>query len=236
MFAGKSFRYQRMSRWWFVLLTQFVGMLACSLGQCMAGLCTTFETFIVCQGLVFGIGECSSQELCRYWLTFEGLGLVSRDLRIPTLIGDMLTHIFSYIPDSSPFPATARPLVRSQTQSCTSKRASPVLLSTLQPTNRSQGLANSGSGLGGLILSNTTRLMIDRLSVKYSLIINGAVSAGVLIPCILLMKPRQKETGARSEPLQVSWLVHRGFVWVWIWGGLASTSHGLRKCLRKPPG
>lgn len=35
----------------------FTGMLACSLGQCLAGLCTTFETFIVCQGLVFGIGE-----------------------------------------------------------------------------------------------------------------------------------------------------------------------------------
>lgn len=85
-----------------------------------------------------------------------------------------------------------------------------------------QGLANSGSGLGGLILSNTTRLLIDRLSVKYSLIINGAISAGVLTPCILLMKPRQKESGARSEPLQVSWLVHRGFMWVWIWGGLAS--------------
>jgi MFS family permease len=33
-----------------------LGMLACSLGQCMAGLCTTFNTFIVCQGFVFGVG------------------------------------------------------------------------------------------------------------------------------------------------------------------------------------
>jgi MFS-type transporter involved in bile tolerance (Atg22 family) len=38
-------------------LLSFTGMLACSLGQCMAGLCTTFDTFIVCQGLVFGIGK-----------------------------------------------------------------------------------------------------------------------------------------------------------------------------------
>lgn len=38
------------------------------------------------------------------------------------------------------------------------------------------------------------------------------------------MKPRLKESGARSEPLQVSWLAHRGFIWVWIWGGLASES------------
>jgi hypothetical protein len=38
-------------------LLSFTGMLACSLGQCMAGFCTTFNTFIVCQGLVFGVGK-----------------------------------------------------------------------------------------------------------------------------------------------------------------------------------
>jgi MFS family permease len=38
-------------------LLNVTGMLACSLGQCMAGLCTTFNTFIVCQGLVFGVGK-----------------------------------------------------------------------------------------------------------------------------------------------------------------------------------
>ena len=31
-------------------------MLACSLGQCMAGLCRSFGAYIACQGLVFGIG------------------------------------------------------------------------------------------------------------------------------------------------------------------------------------
>jgi hypothetical protein len=36
------------------------------------------------------------------------------------------------------------------------------------------------------------------------------------------MKPRLQISGARSEPLQVSWLVHRGFVWVWLWGWFAS--------------
>jgi hypothetical protein len=41
-------------------LLSFTGMLACSLGQCMAGLCTTFNTFIVCQGLVFGVGKQSN--------------------------------------------------------------------------------------------------------------------------------------------------------------------------------
>lgn len=59
--------------------------------------------------------------------------------------------------------------------------------------------------------------------MRYSLIANGAISAGILFPCILLMKPRLKESGALSEPLQLSWIVHRGFVWVWLWGGLASS-------------
>jgi len=86
-----------------------------------------------------------------------------------------------------------------------------------------QGIANGGSGLGGLIFANTTRVLIERLSVKYSLIVNGAISAGVLVPCILLMKPRLQSRGARTEPLQASWIIHRGFIWVWIWGGFAST-------------
>ena len=38
-------------------LLNITGMLACSLGQCMAGLCTSFNTFIVCQGLIFGVGK-----------------------------------------------------------------------------------------------------------------------------------------------------------------------------------
>ena len=31
-------------------------MVACNLGQCMAGLCRSFGAYIACQGLVFGIG------------------------------------------------------------------------------------------------------------------------------------------------------------------------------------
>jgi MFS family permease len=42
-----------------------LGMLACSLGQCMAGLCTTFNTFIVCQGFVFGVGKQSCIRNCQ---------------------------------------------------------------------------------------------------------------------------------------------------------------------------
>jgi hypothetical protein len=32
------------------------GIVACSLGQCMAGICRSFGAYIACQGLIFGIG------------------------------------------------------------------------------------------------------------------------------------------------------------------------------------
>lgn len=134
----------------------------------------------------------------------------------------MLSYCIS---DVGSLPAITSALVRSKAKSCTSKQSTHKEVPYQIKANHHQGLANSGSGLGGLILSNTTRLLIDRLSVKYSLIVNGAISAGILIPCILLMKPRQRESDARSEPLQVSWLVHRGFMWVWIWGGFASMTY-----------
>jgi len=32
------------------------GAICICLGQCLAGICTHFYTFMVCQGIVFGIG------------------------------------------------------------------------------------------------------------------------------------------------------------------------------------
>lgn len=37
-------------------LAEKEGMVCIVLGQCMAGICTTFGGFIACQGVVFGIG------------------------------------------------------------------------------------------------------------------------------------------------------------------------------------
>ncbi|WVR06169.1 hypothetical protein IAU60_003199 [Kwoniella sp. DSM 27419] len=83
-----------------------------------------------------------------------------------------------------------------------------------------QGIATAGSGLGGLILSNTTRLIIDRISVKWALIINGCISLAFLVPSVILLKGRHKAVGARQAPLEVKWLWHPGFMWVWLWGAL----------------
>ena len=51
-------------------------------------------------------------------------------------------------------------------------------------------LANSGSGAGGLIFSNLTRVMIEKTSLRYAFILNGCVSVAVLIPCIILMRSK----------------------------------------------
>lgn len=87
-----------------------------------------------------------------------------------------------------------------------------------------QGIANSGSGLGGLILANTTRAALQNLGVKWALIINGLASLVVMTPAVLLMKGRHKAVKARSQAFEKRWLWHPGFVWVWLWGSFTSRS------------
>lgn len=82
----------------------------------------------------------------------------------------------------------------------------------------SQGIAAAGSGLGGLVLSNITRVTLERLGVKWSLIINGLISLVVLTPCALLLKSRHKKVGSRVATFQLKWFVHPGYVWVLLWG------------------
>ena len=79
------------------------------------------------------------------------------------------------------------------------------------------GLAASGTGLGGVILSNTTRVIIERVSLKWAYIINGLISLAVLIPCIILIKSRSKLIDAKFETLKWSYFVHPGLVYIWIW-------------------
>ncbi|WRT67573.1 uncharacterized protein IL334_004545 [Kwoniella shivajii] len=88
-----------------------------------------------------------------------------------------------------------------------------------------QGIATSGSGLGGLILSNTTRLIIDRINVKWALIINGIISLVCLVPAIILLKGRHKAIGARQAPLELKWLWHPGFLWVWLWAAFTMMAY-----------
>jgi sugar phosphate permease len=87
-----------------------------------------------------------------------------------------------------------------------------------------QGLAASGSGLGGLVLANTTRAALEHLGVKWALIINGAISGIVLFPAIALLKGRHKAVGARSAPYEAKWFLHPGFIWVLLWAFFASES------------
>ncbi|KIR35552.1 hypothetical protein I352_01827 [Cryptococcus deuterogattii MMRL2647] len=143
-----------------------IGTVCIVLGQCMAGICHSFGTFLVCQGIVFGIGL--------------GMTLVP--------VQPLVAHWFH------------------------------------RRLALAQGLAASGSGLGGLILSNTTRILLEKLSVKWALIINGCISLVLLLPGLLLLRGRHKVIGARQAPLELKWLWHGGFLWVWLWGVFCSKS------------
>ena len=98
----------------------------------------------------------------------------------------------------------------------------------------SQGFANGGSGLGGLIFANTTRLALERLGVKWALIINGCISLVVLLPVVFLLKGRHKALQTRSMSLELKWFVHPGFVWILLWACFCSGSCFLHSCLSLP--
>jgi hypothetical protein len=86
-----------------------------------------------------------------------------------------------------------------------------------------QGIGAAGSGLGGLILSNVTRVTLEKYGVKWSLIINGLISLVCLVPTIILFKSRHKKVGSRVASFQLKWLVHAGYIWVILWGFFSRT-------------
>jgi hypothetical protein len=93
-----------------------------------------------------------------------------------------------------------------------------------------------GAGAGGLILSNTTRVLIEKLSVREALYINGGISAAIMLPCVFLVRKGPADVGMHSASLQLRWLYHPGFVWVWLWGSLAGeTMPPLALVLMCPP-
>ncbi|RSL67656.1 hypothetical protein CEP53_002890 [Fusarium sp. AF-6] len=86
-----------------------------------------------------------------------------------------------------------------------------------------QGIATCGSGFGGLIFANTTRAALESIGVRYTLLLNGCASAVVLVPSIMFLKDKGKKVEARTEPLQLHWLWHKNFFWVWTWGAFGGT-------------
>jgi hypothetical protein len=83
-----------------------------------------------------------------------------------------------------------------------------------------QGCANAGSGLGGLLLANVTRVTIERYGVKWSLIVNGLIAAVVEVPVIILLKSRHKTLKTKSASFQMKWVYHPGYVWILLFGAL----------------
>ena len=66
------------------------------------------------------------------------------------------------------------------------------------------GLAAGGSGMGGLIFSNTTRLAIANLGLRWAFIINGLISLAVMIPVFFMLKSRSKTIGATFQTFRLS--------------------------------
>jgi hypothetical protein len=128
--------------------------------------------------------------------------------------------------DNGPSPAVDITLVRQATIACSGELKCPFCLIEhgLDRSLTDQGLGACGSGLGGLILSNTTRITLERFGVKWSLIINGLISFVVLVPVVFLMKGRHAAVKARQAPFEVKWFVHPGFCWVLLWGPLSRKS------------
>ncbi|EJU01995.1 UM00103-like protein [Dacryopinax primogenitus] len=80
------------------------------------------------------------------------------------------------------------------------------------------GIAAGGSGGGSLVFSIVTRASIESLGLRWAFIVNALVCFVVLVPAVLLIRDRS-HLGSKhnTEPLELKWLAHPGFVWVWLW-------------------
>jgi len=68
------------------------------------------------------------------------------------------------------------------------------------------------------VLSLTTRVIIERLGLRWAFFIDAFISLAVLVPSVFLLKSRVYFIDAKFEPIQYQFLWHPGFVYVWLWG------------------
>lgn len=59
-----------------------------------------------------------------------------------------------------------------------------------------QGIATAGSGAGALVLSITTRLAIQHISLRWAFIINALIEVTILVPVIILLKGELSSFGS----------------------------------------
>ena len=50
------------------------------------------------------------------------------------------------------------------------------------------GFVGGGSGIGGLLFANLDRYLIEHKGLKWAFLVNGLVSAAVMIPAIIFMR------------------------------------------------
>ena len=66
------------------------------------------------------------------------------------------------------------------------------------------GICGAGSGAGGLIFSNLNRYLIENKGLRWAFLVNGLVSAAVMIPCTILMKRNLSHSTKIRKPAK--WL------------------------------
>ncbi|KAL1408576.1 hypothetical protein Q8F55_005389 [Vanrija albida] len=84
-----------------------------------------------------------------------------------------------------------------------------------------QGIAQAGSGVGGVIWANTTPLLLQRVGVKWTLVTNGLITMVILLIATFFIKGRHTAVGAKSASFHVSLVwTNFGFAWFLVWGAL----------------
>ena len=99
-------------------------------------------------------------------------------------------------------------------------------------------IVGAGSGAGGLLFSNLNRYLIERISLQWTYRIkwavprlvaltlrSGMMSIGVLLPCIVLVRGRNKPLKTRFRPFEYQLFSNPGFCTLVSWGVFIRTSN-----------
>jgi MFS family permease len=79
------------------------------------------------------------------------------------------------------------------------------------------GLAASGSGIGGLVLSPMTQAIIDSIGIRWALRINAIIGAAIILPCAFILKSRLPPA-PQKRLIDYSVIFDRKFLSFWTMG------------------
>jgi len=81
--------------------------------------------------------------------------------------------------------------------------------------------SHAGVGAGALVISITTRLTIERISLRVAFFINAGITLVLQVPAIFMYRTRASHAAAKLAPMELKWMVHPGARWVFGWAFLS---------------